>query len=91
MPARSLAGDQDRQLKRFAKEHREADAERSRRLPKAAAYANGSRHQRFDGDDGTRPFRVSRRISEEFEHLLGLSADLYYVAELRHRATLHAS
>jgi hypothetical protein len=49
-------------------------------LPKAAAYANGSRHQRIDGDDRTRPFRVSHRITEEFEHLLGLSADLYDVA-----------
>jgi hypothetical protein len=59
--------------------------------PKAGAYVDGSGHQRFDGDDGTRPFRVSRRISEEFEHLLGLSADLYDVAELRHRATLPAT
>ena len=42
----------------------------------------------IDGDDRTRPFRVSRRISEEFEPLIGLSADLYDVAELRHRATL---
>ena len=51
----------------------------------------GPGHQRFDGDDGTRPFRGSRRISKEFEHFLGLSVDLYDVAELRHGVKLPAT